>query len=109
MNYPLHLKLLNYQDLGIDRGSTAPPLEVEFVDDDGEVVNLSGYTIRFRIDGERAGGRVENHGDTVKYFWTPEDTEEAGTYRCQFVAQSGGDILRIPGISPAKLTIYSSV
>lgn len=41
-----------YVDIGrrYTEGDTSPPLAIQYVDDDGNPINLTGYTVELRID-----------------------------------------------------------
>lgn len=110
MKLPLSLELLSMSELAMDQGATAPPLRVAVTDATGERIDVSGATVRFRIDGREGSGRTLSDREEIEYHWAPEDTAEPGDYKCQFVIRpGGGDVLKAPSYSPATLSVHRSV
>lgn len=85
----------NEADFYIKQGDTSPPLRAQLREDDGTPVDLTGATVRFKMN--RIGG---NTGDTldvdntatiddatngkVTYDWADGDTDQSGYYNAVF-------------------------
>lgn len=110
MKLPLSLEILSAEEFAMDQGATGPPLRVKISDANGDVVPVHDKTVRLRIDGRQADGRIKTEEEEIVYYWRPEDTESPGEYNCQFVLRpGGGEVIRAPSYFPAKLKVYENV
>lgn len=110
MKLPLALEVRSGDSLAMDQGATAPALVVAVIDGDGDYLDVGEMTVRFRIDGRQADGRIRTTGDEIEYRWDAADTAEPGEYPCQFeLRPGGGDVLKAPSYRPANLTVHRSV
>lgn len=75
----------------IKRNDTAPPFRAILKDGDGDIVNVTGATVRFHMN-KRDGTAVVNAAATinsatagdVEYNWDAADTALAGIYNAEF-------------------------
>jgi len=84
----------------IMQGLTRPKIEATLKDGDGNIINLTGYTVAFymkawddgamKISGS-AGTVVSAVNGQVEYEFTAVNTNEPGDYWAWFIATSGGD------------------
>ena len=68
----------------------APPLQYQFLDDDGVAINLTGYTVKFHYLRHGSAAVTRNATLTtplsgiVTYQWIAADLNTAGVYKAQF-------------------------
>lgn len=87
-------------DVYITQGDTGPNLVSTLRDSNGDVVNLTGATVRFLMTA-RGGSTLKVNGSAsivgdatggvVSYAWQSADTDTAGDFNAEFeVTFSGG-------------------
>lgn len=92
-------------------GDTHPALRVKAMED-GEPFNLSGYDVDIHIADEE-GNTVADTTVTseqpsrgiVEYDWSNGDTDTAGVYQVELVAQDGTDEVTFPNRGTVNLNI----
>ena len=75
----------------IKQNDTSPPFTATLRDGDGEVVDISGATVKFlmrnrltralKVDG--VASVVSGSGGTISYTWASGDTDTPGTYEVE--------------------------
>lgn len=82
------------------------------VDSEGEIVDLTGMTVAFRMTIEEsntpkvndASATIDNaEAGEVSYSWTAGDVNTAGTYDYQWIVTSGGKTEHFPVGAKAKV------
>lgn len=98
-------------------GDTLPNLRVKLVEE-GDAFNLVDYSVSMRM--KRAQGdsltvdgpatiEKQNRG-IVAYSWSSSETETAGTYEIEFVAEdNSGNVITFPNIGTEKLYIQEEL
>lgn len=81
-------------DFYIKVGNTGPDLQVELLDEDGDVIDITGYsTIKFSMRNKRTGTTVIDgvaavevtvNPGVIKYEWVAADTATPGEYEGEF-------------------------
>ena len=102
-------------DFYIKKGNTGPALQVQFQDEDGNAIDITGssnlmFYMRNRETGANAvssyGSTVDVTTGTVLYSWSTVDTATAGDYEGEFeVTLSGGQIITFPNYTFIKIKI----
>lgn len=94
----------------IARGDRLPYLRVQFRNDRGYAVNLTGATVVFVATHERSGriitgpsvvvvdggAGIDATDGIVEYRWAAGDTDHGGDYVAKFVADFGGLQMTFP-------------
>jgi len=76
----------------IKQNDTSPAIQATLKDVDGNVVDLSGATVRFHMRKQgsttakvdAAATIVDDVGGIVRYNWTSANTDTVGTYQAEF-------------------------
>ncbi len=85
-------------------GDTGPSFRAMLLDEDGNPVNLTGFTadLRVRLPGadapkvDTALTIFDAERGIVEYDWTSSDTDEAGLYKAEVEATDGTDTISYP-------------
>lgn len=107
-------------DFYIKSGNTGPDLEVQFQDEDGDPVNITGYSaLKFSMREKRSGDVVVDSVNAtpvtdatgnVKYEWQAVDTATAGEYQAEFKCTLGsGQIIGFPNNGYISILISESI
>lgn len=89
----------------IKQNDTAPAIQATLKDADGNVVDLTGATVRFHMRASDDTTKVDAAasitspptGGIVSYGWVAADTDTEGRYRAEFeVTYSDGTIETFP-------------
>ena len=98
-------------------GDTAPKFRAELLDDNGDPVDLSGFTADFRIrlpDADTTkidgGMTVSNTSDgIVEYEWSSGDTDEAGLFIAEIETTDGTDTTTYPSVGYFNIHITENL
>lgn len=107
-------------DFYIKVGNTAPDLQVELLDDDGDPINISGYSsIKFSMRNQKSGTvivddaaatEISTNPGIIKYEWEAVDTATAGVYEGEFkVVLISGQIITFPNNGYILILISESI
>lgn len=106
-------------DFTIKKDDTGPDLEVQFLDEYGDPVNITGYSaLTFRMMNEKkqimkvndAATPVDTSIGRVKYVWKAVDTDEDAIYYGEFKVTLGtGQKVTFPNNGYIKIKVYESV
>lgn len=107
-------------DFYIKTGNTGPDLEIQFQDEDGDPVNITGYSaLTFSMRNKRTGIVAVDDEDAtpvteatgiVKYVWQAVDTAIAGEYEAEFLCTLGsGQIISFPNKGYISILISESI
>ncbi len=107
-------------DFYIKTDNTGPDLEIQFLDEDGDPVNITGNTaLTFSMREKRSGTvkvdavaatPVEVTTGTVKYVWSAANTDTAGEYEAEFSCTlSSGQIISFPNNGYILILISESI
>lgn len=97
----------------IKNGDTLPAYRAKLLEDD-DAFNLSNYDVQIRVklaEGDTltvdAAATIEQADrGIVTYSWSSGETDDAGTYEVQFVADDGsGNVISFPNSGFARLYI----
>jgi hypothetical protein len=96
----------------IKSGDTLPSFRVKLLED-GDAFNLSNYDVTMKIRLAEGGDlKVDDSASIeqedrgiVTYDWSSSQTDTAGTYDVEFVANDGGDTISFPNSGFARLYI----
>lgn len=107
-------------DFYIKVGNTGPDLQVQFQDEDGNSVDITGnsaltFSMRDKrtgtvaVDGENATPVTEATG-IVKYVWDAADTATAGEYEGEFLCTlASGQIISFPNKGYISILISEAI
>jgi hypothetical protein len=90
---------MSSHDFYIKQGDTSPALEAVLVDEDGDPVDLTGSTCRFRMMQygrdelaiDNGVELIDPEAGEVAYQWTAADTETPGDFRGEFAVDHDGE------------------
>lgn len=78
------------------QGEVADPVEVQFVDNDGNPINITGYAVRFVYRERAATAATEKTGALIDaavgkagYTWVAADLATAGDYEAHLWVGNG--------------------
>lgn len=103
-----------YADFRIKQGSTLPAIQQSLVSANGDIVNLAGATVKFRMKDPGSSGLIVNDGAativdpdtaTVRYSWQAGDTGATGLFRGEWVVTVGSDVSIYPAIGYLKILV----
>lgn len=85
-------------------GDTGPNLRLKLLDDEGNPVNLTGFTATLRVRLPSADSLKVDAAMTifdaergiVEYDWTSADTDETGLYTAEVETTDGTDTISYP-------------
>lgn len=88
----------------IKRNDTAPPLEAQLIDAEGNAINLDMCGVRFimrdgfgRMNVNRPATIVDATQGLVRVDWQEGDTSVAGVMKCEFeITFTDGRIMTVP-------------
>lgn len=90
-------------DFTIRRGDTAPPVEAQLLEDDGDPVDLSNvHQVVFEMESKARTVRgkcrlIDGERGRVKYQWDPGETDVARDYDAHFIVEyQDGRKLTVP-------------
>ena len=107
-------------DFYLKVGNTGPDLQVKLLDDDGDAIDITGYSsIKFSMRTKRTGivviddvaaVEVSTNPGIIKYEWKVADIVTAGEYEGEFeVVLSLGQIVCFPNRGYIKILIAESI
>lgn len=107
-------------DFYLKVGNTGPDLQVELLDDDGNAIDITGYSsIKFSMRAKRTGTviidstaatEISTNPGIIKYEWQAADTVTAGEYEGEFeVVLVLGQIVCFPNRGYIKILIAESI
>lgn len=86
------------------KGDTWPPLRATLIEADGNPIDLTGATVTFQMEDDNnnevinSSAIIESSSEgKVRYDWSPNDTDEVGTFEGDFVIEfPSGQIATVP-------------
>lgn len=114
------IEMSELYDFYIKVGNTGPDLQVELLDEDGNPVDITGYTsIKFNMRDKKTGtvkvdavaaGEVTLNPGVIKYVWKAADTVTAGEYEGEFeVVMGSTQKFSFPNKGYIKILISESI
>lgn len=102
----------------IKQNDTSPAIQATLKDVDGNVVDLSGATVRFHMRKQgattakvdAAATIVDDIGGVVRYNWTSANTDTVGTYQAEFeVTYSDETVETFPNATYLKVKVVDDI
>lgn len=102
----------------IKQNDTSPAIQATLKDVDGNVVDLSGATVRFHMRKQgsttakvdAAATIVDDVGGIVRYNWTSANTDTVGTYQAEFeVTYSDDTVETFPNATYLKVKVIDDI
>jgi len=101
----------------IKRNDTSPSIRVICKDGDGEVVSVTGATIRFHMFDkagtevvDAAGSINDGAAGDIQYDWQAADTDVSGIFNAEFeVTFADGSIETFPNYGYIKVRVYEDL
>lgn len=102
-----------YADFRIKLGDTLPAIQQKLVSANGAVVDLSGATVKFRMQDPGRAVIVDNQAAvivdpataTVRYLWQSDDTAAEGLFYGEWVVTVGSDVQTFPARGYVKVLV----
>lgn len=96
-------------EITVKQGDIEPDIEITVKDDDGNVIDVTGYTVKWSMQNARLPGTpvlndkdgevVDGTAGLIAYRWSAADTQQApGTYEGEFLVtpNDGNDPMHVP-------------
>lgn len=105
-------------DFWMKQNDTLPSIEATLRDGSGAIIDLTDSTVRFHMRGkseriakvDSPAVIVDPTAGTVRYDWSPEDTDTPGDYQFEWqVTYDDGPIVTCPNIGYNTLLIASEL
>lgn len=102
----------------IKQNDTSPAIQATLKDVDGNVVDLSGATVRFHMRKQgsttakvdAAATIVDDVGGVVRYNWTSANTDTVGTYQAEFeVTYTDETVETFPNATYLKVKVIDDI
>lgn len=99
------------KNYAIKAGDTFPPIVVQALGDDGEPLDLTGYSATFVISEEVGARPIVNRTGTIledgkiQFDWLPGESDTPGNYLLEIILKKGEEQLTLPGAGYAEITI----
>ena|SRR5690606_28379102 len=107
----LRTKMELVKKYAIKAGDTFPPIIVQALGDDGEPLDLTGYSATFVISEEVGGRPLVNRAGTIlaggkiQLDWHPGETDNPGNYLLEIILKKGAEQFTLPGAGYAEVII----
>src|SRR5690606_7598961 len=107
----LRTKMELVKKYAIKAGDTFPPIIVQALGDNGEPVDLTGYSVTFVISEEIGARPIVNRAGTIlpdgklRFDWLPGETNNPGNYLLEIILKKGTQQFTLPGAGYAQITI----
>lgn len=95
----------------IKAGDTFPPIIVQVLGNNGEPLDLTGYSATFIISEEVGARPIVNRTGTVladgklQFDWLPGETDNPGEYLLEIILKKGTEQFTLPGAGYAEVII----